>query len=112
MDSQTPAACAADAAAFAQIWHEPPPPVDLHAAVIRFFKPGETLYLTWVSQRAKAKGTRMDDYMQRSTPSMCEESLREPKCCWMKNASARRVARRSIGSWRASALPRTDWERE
>jgi SAM-dependent methyltransferase len=42
MDHQTLAAYDAAAAAFAQEWHEQPPPGDLHALVRRFFRHGLT----------------------------------------------------------------------
>jgi len=40
IDNQTLAAYDARAAIFAQDWHDQPPPVDLHALIRRFFKPG------------------------------------------------------------------------
>ena len=40
MDRKTVAAYEAAAAAFAQDWHAQPAPADLHAAVLRFFRPG------------------------------------------------------------------------
>jgi ubiquinone/menaquinone biosynthesis C-methylase UbiE len=40
IDQQTLAAYHAAAAAFAQDWHEQPPPSDLHEIIRRFFKPG------------------------------------------------------------------------
>jgi SAM-dependent methyltransferase len=42
MDHPTLAAYDADAAAFAQDWHEQPPPEDLHVLIRRFFRPGLT----------------------------------------------------------------------
>ena len=42
MDHATLSAYDADAAAFAQDWHDQPPPADLHAVVRRFFRPGVT----------------------------------------------------------------------
>jgi SAM-dependent methyltransferase len=42
MDHATLAAYDADAAAFAQDWHDQPPPADLHALVRRFFRTGLT----------------------------------------------------------------------
>ncbi len=42
MDAATLRAYDADAAAFAQDWHEQPPPADLHDVVRRFFRPGPT----------------------------------------------------------------------
>ena len=42
MDHATLAAYDADAAAFAKDWHEQPQPVDLHALIRRFFRPGLT----------------------------------------------------------------------
>jgi SAM-dependent methyltransferase len=42
MDRATLAAYDAAAAAFAKEWHAQPPPVDLHALVGRFFRPGLT----------------------------------------------------------------------
>ena len=42
MDRATLAAYDAAAAAFANEWHAQPPPVDLHALVGRFFRPGLT----------------------------------------------------------------------
>ncbi len=40
MDDATLRAYDSGAAAFAQDWHEQPPPADLHAIVRRFFRPG------------------------------------------------------------------------
>src|SRR6478672_1519245 len=40
MDQKTLAAYEADAADFARQWHRQPAPVDLHALVERFFRPG------------------------------------------------------------------------
>jgi len=42
MDHQTLAAYDAEAPNFARDWHAQPPPVDLHAVVKRFFRPGRT----------------------------------------------------------------------
>jgi SAM-dependent methyltransferase len=42
MDHATLAAYDAGAAAFAQDWHDQPPPEDLHAIIRRFFRPGLT----------------------------------------------------------------------
>jgi SAM-dependent methyltransferase len=42
MDHSTLAAYDADAAAFAEEWHEQPPPEDLHVLIRRFFQPGLT----------------------------------------------------------------------
>jgi SAM-dependent methyltransferase len=42
MDDATLRAYDSGAAAFAQDWHEQPPPADLHAIVRRFFRPGPT----------------------------------------------------------------------
>lgn len=42
MDTATLAAYDRAAAAFAQDWHDQPPPSDLHATVRRFFRPGPT----------------------------------------------------------------------
>jgi SAM-dependent methyltransferase len=42
VDHATLAAYDVDAAAFAQDWHEQPPPADLHAIIRRFFRPGLT----------------------------------------------------------------------
>lgn len=42
MDRATVGAYDAGAAAFAKDWHDQPPPVDLHAVVKRFFRPGRT----------------------------------------------------------------------
>jgi SAM-dependent methyltransferase len=42
MDQPTLAAYQAAAQAFAQDWHDQPPPADLHALVRRFFRPGRT----------------------------------------------------------------------
>jgi SAM-dependent methyltransferase len=42
MDHATLATYDAEAATFAQDWHDQPPPVDLHALVRRFFRPGLT----------------------------------------------------------------------
>jgi SAM-dependent methyltransferase len=42
MDDATLRAYDSGAAAFAQDWHEQPPPADLHAIVRRFFRPGRT----------------------------------------------------------------------
>lgn len=42
MDSKTLAAYNSQAAAFAQDWHDQPPPTDLHEIVRRFFGPGLT----------------------------------------------------------------------
>ncbi len=41
-DRETLSAYDNDAAAFAQDWHDQPPPTDLHAIVKRFFRPGTT----------------------------------------------------------------------
>jgi SAM-dependent methyltransferase len=42
MDDATLRAYDSGAAAFAQDWHEQPPPADLHTIVRRFFRPGRT----------------------------------------------------------------------
>lgn len=41
-DLQTLAAYDRDAAAFAEDWHDQPPPTDMHALIRRFFAPGPT----------------------------------------------------------------------
>ena len=66
MDDATLRAYDSGAAAFAQDWHEQPPPADLHAIVRRYFRPGPTADIGCGSGRdvawLSANGFRAEGY--------------------------------------------------